>query len=357
MDRQQLSAVSVKELGEVFMAALQQAGPELLEADLEGIERHLQRVMRPVMERVVEMVMATIAATRATVQPVCTGCGDPGRLVDLRRQRRLQGLLGDYTLHRLYLVCDTCHQGMASLDERLELGRASLSSGLSRVASRLGLEDAFGEGVDVLAEAVGVDVAKEGMRRITEGIGAVAEGEQQPLMAAARRDEIPPLEAAAGHPTVLAVEVDGIMVHTDAAWHEAKVGTVAPLGPESEPDPDTERDRLAWVKASYCVGIEEVEDFWFRTYWEACRRGLTRGLETVVVLGGSGDALDASRGPSGRHPLSAPASGTPSGRPSPNAGALRSFPVLRPLVHLPMVHQHGQPDLTIVSRTRMSGHP
>jgi hypothetical protein len=171
------------------------------------------------------------------------------------------------------------------VDERLGLGRGSLSPGLGRVAARLGIEGAFGEAGDALAEALGVDVATEGVRRITEGLGAVAEAEQQAALAAARRGEVPPLDPDAGCPTVLAVEVDGIMVHTDDAWHEAKVGAVAPLGPEVEVDPDTDRERLAWGRASYVVGIEPSEDFWFRTYVEACRRGLgTRELETVVVL-------------------------------------------------------------------------
>jgi hypothetical protein len=285
MDRRQLSAISIQELGELFMDTLQQAGPDLLSGDLEGIERQLQRLMRPVMGRVVETVLATIAATQATLQPVCDRCDAPSRLIECRRERRLQGLVGDYTLQRPYFVCDRCHRGCAPVDELLGLGRGSLSPGLSRVAARLGIENAFGEATDVIAETLGVDVAKEGVRRITEGIGAVGEAEQQALMVAARQGEIPPLDADAGHPTVLAVEVDGIMVHTDDAWHEAKVGTVAPLGPEIERDPDTERERLAWGRASYCVGIEEAEDFWFRTYVEACRRGLTRDLETVVVLG------------------------------------------------------------------------
>jgi hypothetical protein len=289
MDRRHLSAISIQELGELFMDTLQQAGPELLSADLEGhpggTRRHLQRLMRPVMGRVVETVLATIAATQATLQPSCDHCDAPLRLIDLKRERQLQGLVGDYTLRRPYFVCDGCHRGRAPVDERLGLGRGSLSPGLSRVAARLGIEGAFGEGSDVLAETLGVEVAKEGVRRITEGLGAVAEAEQQAMRAAARQGEIPPLDADAAQPAVLAVEVDGIMVHTDAAWHEAKVGTVAPLGPEIELDPDTERERLAWGNASYCVGIEEAEDFWFRTYVEACRRGLTQDLEAVVVLG------------------------------------------------------------------------
>src|SRR5260370_33567550 len=105
MDRRQLSAVSVQELGEVFMAALQQAGPDLLGADLEGIEGHLQRGRRPVLGHVVETVIATNAATEATLQPACAGCEAPRRLVDVQPGRHLQGLAGEYTLHRPDVVC------------------------------------------------------------------------------------------------------------------------------------------------------------------------------------------------------------------------------------------------------------
>jgi len=94
MDRGHLSAISIKELGEMFMDTLQQAGPELLRADLEGIERHLQRLIRPVTARVGETVMATIAATQATVQPACASCGERARLVDPKRERQASGRRG-----------------------------------------------------------------------------------------------------------------------------------------------------------------------------------------------------------------------------------------------------------------------
>lgn len=171
MDRQQLSAISIQELGALFTDTLEQAGPELLSADLAGIEHHLQGLMRPVLGRVVETVMAQIAATEVTVEPACPGCGERVRLVDLDRVRQLQGLVGDYTLQRPYFICDRCHHGIAPVDARLGLGRGALSPGLSRVAARLGIEDAFGEDADIIAEALGVDVAKEGVRRITEGLG------------------------------------------------------------------------------------------------------------------------------------------------------------------------------------------
>ncbi len=107
------------------------------------------------------------------------------RLVDLR-ERHLQGLVGDYTLRRPYFACSRCHTGPAPVDEQLGLGGSALSPGLARVACRLGMEDSFGEAVDALQETLRVDVAREGIRRITEGIGAVAEAEEQAVMARAQ---------------------------------------------------------------------------------------------------------------------------------------------------------------------------
>jgi hypothetical protein len=91
---------------------------------------------------------------------------------------------------------------------------------------------------------------------------------------------------ASGATTVLAVEVDGIQVQRDDGWHEMKVVTVAPLGPDLRVDPDTGRRHLAWGAASYGAGTESAEDFWWRVYVEALRRGLgTAAVRTVIVLG------------------------------------------------------------------------
>jgi hypothetical protein len=41
---------------------------------------------------------------------------------------------------------------------------------------------------------------------------------------------------------------------------------------------------------SYCVGLEQAEDFWYRVYAEACRRGLgSLAVVVVVVLGDGAD--------------------------------------------------------------------
>jgi hypothetical protein len=293
MDRPTLSASIIREVGAIFMAGLSQIGPELLASDLDGIEQRLQDLGRRVLGEVVEGVVSTLAAEPNPALPRCPSCQKPMRLVDPARPRKLQGLVGDYTLTRPYYACAACRHGLAPLDARLGLGAGALSPGLARVACRLGIEDSFGEAADALAETLRVDVAREGTRRVTEGIGHVAQTEEQAAMARARagRDPLPPEEVRA-LPTgaALLIEVDGAQVHLDDDWHEAKVGLAAPLGPTTALAPDTGRETLALGPPSYCAGFESAETFWYRAYATAWRQGLgSAGLTLIVVLGDGAD--------------------------------------------------------------------
>jgi hypothetical protein len=276
-------------MGAVFMATLAEALPAVRGMDLGSMERHLRQMLRPVMGQVVERIVALEAASGAQELSACPACGGRMRRVDAARPRCLQGLVGDYTLRRAYDRCLACGQGHVPLDERLGRGPGALSPGLARVVCREGLEGAFAQAVESVAEAVGVEVSAEVARQTTERVGAVAEAPVQAAMARAQQGQTPWPRAADGdRPArgVLAVEVDGLYVHRDAGWHEMKVVTVASLGPACEWDPDTERWRWRWGAASYGAGFEEAEDFWYRAYVEACRRGLgTPAVHTVVLLG------------------------------------------------------------------------
>ncbi len=154
---------------------------------------------------------------------------------------------------------------------------------------REGIEGGFVDTGDRVVESVGVTIDDEVLRRLTEGIGAVAEAQTQAAMARVARGQPAwtaddPVEAPESG--VLAVEVDGVFVHRDDDGHDMKVVTVAPLGPGVEVDADTGRERLAWGRASYGAGFEEAQAFWGRGHVEAGRRGLgTAAVRTVVARG------------------------------------------------------------------------
>lgn len=281
MDRAELSEAIIQDLGAVFTAAVQEAMPELLTADLDGIERRLQAVARQVFGRVLEQVVA-VRAGQARERPPCPACGGLLRLVDRARPRQLHGLVGAAAVQRPTYVCSRCGQGHAPLDAALGLGQGALTPALARVACRAGIETSFAEASDLLNETLGVAVPSDAVRRVTERVGAVAETEQQAAIAQAQHGQVQPDGAGTA---VLVVEVDGCQVHLDDAWHEMKVGRVAPLGPALQTDPRSGRTFLRLGPSVCCAGLEAAEEFWYRVFVQACRGGLGQTTRRVVVLG------------------------------------------------------------------------
>jgi hypothetical protein len=286
-ERSVVAAAVIEELGGLFMGALQEAGEALATADFAGVEQQVQALGRRVLGRVVEAALAERAATRPAEAPRCAGCGQAQRLVDKARARQLQGLVGDYVLRRAYYHCAGCAQGQAPFDAQVGLGAGSLSPGLARVSCRGGSEDGFETAASGVGETLGLGVTDAAVCRITEGIGEVAEAEVQAAITRAQRgEEVWPAATCRPCPALLLVEVDGVQVHLDdGAWHEMKVGRVAPLGPRVQHDQRSGRTHLALGPSEYCAGLESAEEFWWRVYVTACRLGLGTRPLTVVVLG------------------------------------------------------------------------
>jgi Uncharacterised protein family (UPF0236) len=285
MDRADLSSAIIQEMQALVGEALEAVVPEMLTADLATLEQQAQQVGRVLLGHLIERVAAGHA--QLLPRPVCCAhCG--GRLKRQERPRPLVGLVGDYELQRAYYWCAACKQGAAPLDEALGLGPGTVSPGLTRVVARATLETAFAPAVEQVQETLGATLSDETARRVAEQIGAVAEAQTQAAIARAQQGQPVWAEAevqSADDTTTLAVEVDGVLVHQEAGWQEMKVVTLAPLGPDLHTDPDSGRTYLAWGSASYGVGSEEAEDFWWRVYVEALRRGLgTPAVRTVVVL-------------------------------------------------------------------------
>lgn len=86
----------------------------------------------------------------------------------------------------------------------------------------------FDQVSDLIAEIMGRSLDGEVIRRILEGVGAYAEGEEQAAVEAAITAEPSPepIPGLAGN--TLIVAVDGAMVNTrkngEQGWHEAKIG-------------------------------------------------------------------------------------------------------------------------------------
>jgi hypothetical protein len=277
MDRNEQAAEVAGQLVEVVATALAADWDSLTSGDLGTIERCGQRVLRGVGGALVERLACLRIASLATSAPACPRCGGTARLVERARPRHLEGLLGPIHLRRAWYHCAGCRQGFAPLDRAWGLGRGLLSPGLARVVCRDGLEAAFGQGADLVAENLGVWVDEETVRAVTEGMGEVAEDDQQEWTCWA----LPPEEAA---PTILAVEVDGVLLHERERWVETKLGRVAALGPTLVVEKESGDRHLALGPSAYSVEVGAADAFWARLTREVSRAGLGRGVQTVVVL-------------------------------------------------------------------------
>lgn len=287
MDRAELSSAIIAEMQALVGEALEAVVPELLTLDMVTLEQRVQAVGRVLLGGLIERVARGHA--QQGPRPVrCAACGGP--LKRQERTRHLVGLVGDYALRRAYYWCTVCGQSQVPLDEAVGLGAGTVSPGLTRVVARAAVDAPFTAAVEQVQETLGLGatLSAETARRLAEQIGAVAEAQTQAAIGRAQRGQPVWADAelqSADDSATLAVEVDGVLVHQEVGWQEMKVVTVAPLGPQMQTDPDSGRRHLAWGAASYGVGAEAAEVFWWRVYVEARRRGLgTPAVRTVVVL-------------------------------------------------------------------------
>ena len=278
MDRSEQARMLAEEAVQVLSEALLAEWDPLTAGTLGDLELRLQQALRRVGGALVEQLARLRLAALAQTVPTCPRCAGAVRLVDGARARTLEGVVGPIRLVRPWYHCGACRHGFAPLDAAWALGRGLLSPGLARVVSRDGLEAAFGQGADLVAEQRGVQLDADTVRAVTEGLGALVEADQQDLQQWA-------LPADQAPPPVRAVELDGVLVHERDRWVEVKVGRVAALGPEVVVEVQTGESHLALGPSSYAVEVGPAAAFWERLGREARRAGLGRGVQTVVVLG------------------------------------------------------------------------
>jgi hypothetical protein len=255
-------------LSAVLSAAVEEHVVGWEQADLRTIEAQAQQVFRRLGGVLLGQLAALRVAALAAVPPVCAQCGGVVRLVERRRERFLQGLVGDVTIQRPYYHCGACRQGLAPLDVAWGLGSGTLTPELARVVCRAGIEAAFGQGADLVWEHLGVQVDAEVARRTTEAAGQVAEADQHD-----RTQWAVPAEAV---PEILLLEVDGVLLHERTAWRECKVVRVAPLGPTLVRDQESGEWHLALGPSGYAAGLEGADACWRRALREAWRQGWSR---------------------------------------------------------------------------------
>jgi len=141
------------------------------------------------------------------------------------------------------------------------------------VAVEEAVQRPYQQAADHLADSHAVRMGKELLENLTKTVGAYWIEQDQATWASAHQARTtPPAEIIAKETLVFS---DGVMVHTDGDWHEARVGTVRSVAPNG-------REHKSSI-ARMC-GVEEFEkDLWRH----ACRMGYHGASVKAFIADGS----------------------------------------------------------------------
>ncbi len=259
--------------------------------DLEGIERHVQRLQRRIGQ-----VLTTAVAQQAVAdcpRPNCARCHKPMQRRNCRTRRLCGTTADDLRLQRVEYRCSDCGEVATPADRIWELGRERLTPALQRVLARAGAEVAsFQRAADLVGDILGLDLSEASAARTTEALGAVAEQQMQQTIATVKAEPSQP-PCQRHKPTeelTLLVGVDATKAHAGGRWRDAKIGVVAPLGPQVRVDPKDGHRTLQLGPRTYCAGIESADRFFDRVTLLAARAGWQPSARVRVLLLGDGGA-------------------------------------------------------------------
>jgi len=259
-------------------------------ADLESWESALRAAVLSAGAKVLEQMLQGIGSGPEPGAIVCD-CGTRMESQGLKCKEVLT-ILGSLTYRRSMFQCPACQRTRYPGDEQLDMIETTRSPGLRRMMARAGSRSTFKEGREDLKIYAGIEVSAKDMERVAEGIG-----QQMENWASQERKEI--LQHPVQLPSkktlpILYISYDGTGVPMtqqeltgrkgkqadgSAKTREAKLGCVfTQTSTDARGVPVRDPDSTSFVGA-----IEPVEDFGWRIYGEAMRRGLSEAQRVVVL--------------------------------------------------------------------------
>lgn len=259
--------------------------------DLEACENALRPLALAAGAKALSVLLDSVGKGRRD-EPVFCECGATMESRGVR-SKELLTILGPVTYRRSLFRCPSCEKTRFPGDEELDIVGTTRSPGLRRMMARAGSRTTFKEACEDLAIYAEISVSPKDIERTAEGIG-----EDLEVWSARERKvwiwEDRPIPLKKTLP-VLYIAYDGTGVPMtpwevagrkgkqadgSAKTREAKLGCVftqSALDEKGRPvrDPDS---------TSFVGQIETAEDFGWRIYAEAARRGLETAQE-VVILG------------------------------------------------------------------------
>lgn len=253
-------------IGELVLAFCAADGVVLTD-DLTQVEQAVLAVVRRIGTRAVELHLGRQKLGYEGPGRACA-CGRVQRFVE-HRPKTIATLMGSLRIRRAYYRCSHCGASALPYDQRVGLGGGPESVGLAQAATLLGVRDTFAASADTLYRLTGQRLSESTIERLTEAVGGVVARHEEALAAGIQEWKSPPPEA---QPETLYVAVDGVQVHQEDGWHEAKCVTCYWNPVEGG------------VQTRYAVRFEGAATFVHFVWALACRCGLEQA-KRVVLLG------------------------------------------------------------------------
>ncbi|PYT32946.1 MAG: ISKra4 family transposase [Acidobacteria bacterium] len=222
-------------------------------------------------------------------------CGHWAHYKELRSKTMLT-VLGPVELRRPYYLCDDCSKGQYPADVELDIAGLESSPGVRRMQAMVGSEMPFAPGCEPMKVLAGLDVTAKAIERAAEAIGTeIAQQDNQEIGRAKQlvlpvvcKQNIPKMYVLMDgvQVPVVASETEGRMGRVEgqpARTRECKLGCVfiqTTVDPEGWPIRDAD-------STTYVGAIETAEEFGFRIYTEAWRRGWEWATVKVVIGDGA----------------------------------------------------------------------
>lgn len=222
-------------------------------------------------------------------------CGHLAHYKELRSKTVLT-VVGPVELRRPYYTCDDCCQGQYPVDAQLGVAGLESSPGVRRMEAVVGSEMPFAPGCEPMKLLAGLEVTAKAIERAAEAIGEdIAQQDQQEIGRA--KQLVLPIVAKQNIPKMY-VLMDGVQVPVVAAETEGRSGRIEGQRARTRECKlgcvftQTTVDEEGWPirdpdSTTYVGAIETAEEFGFRIYTEAWRRGWEWAAIKVVLGDGA----------------------------------------------------------------------
>ena len=211
------------------------------------------------------------------------------------KHKELLTILGPVAYWRSMFQCPACQTTRYPGDEELDIVDTTRSPGVRRMMARAGGQSTFKESREDLKIYAGLEVSAKDVERVAEGIGQAME-----VWSNRQQEEILREEPVRSEKTIplLYISYDGTGVpmteeelrgrpgkqaNGSSKTREAKLGCVfTQTRTDAKGFPVRDPDSTSFVGA-----IESSENFGWRIYGEAARRGLPKAQRVIVLVDGA----------------------------------------------------------------------